>query len=175
MKINAKVKLGDYIPSHDTIKRRLKKVNQLTEIIQEYHVCPNGCYLYPKNDEVQTSCPNSECERPRYKNSLSQEPSQVMCVVSVAAFLADRLFYNEQREKFDYRHISDTEHMDGLYKDYNNVEVYRKLLQEQQGLFRGSRDIALIIVADGFQPHSQLASTLTTINCYIMNYCSMER
>ena len=134
------------IPSHDTIKRRLKKVNQLTEIIQEYHVCPNGCYLYPKNDEVQTSCPNSECERPRYKNSLSQEPSQVMCVFSVAVFLADRLFDDEQREKFDYRHISDTEHVDGLYKDYNSGEVYRKFLQEQQGLFRGSRDIALIIV-----------------------------
>ena len=98
-----------------------------------------------------------------------------MCVVSVAAFLADRLFDDEQREKFDYRHISDTEHVDGLYKDYNSGEVYRKFLQEQQGLFRGSRDIALIIVVDGFQPHSQSASTLTTINCYIMNYSPMER
>ncbi|KAG1435811.1 hypothetical protein G6F56_013825 [Rhizopus delemar] len=83
--------LGDFIPSHDTVKRRLKAVNRETEIIRDFDVCSNGCYLYPKNDENQTRCPNIQCNRPRYTNELSRKPNQVMSLVSVTSSLADRL------------------------------------------------------------------------------------
>lgn len=168
--------LGSFIPSHDTVKRRLKAVNRETEIIRDFDVCSNGCYLYPKNDENQTRCPNIQCNRPRYSNELSRKPNQVMSLVSVTSFLADRLLDDDQRATFDYRHTYDTTyHLDGVYKDIFSGEVYRDLYKRQCHLFTGPQDIALIIVVDGFQPHSQSTSTLTTINLYIMNYSPMER
>ena len=99
-----------------------------------------------------------------------------MSLVSVTSFLADRLLDDNQRATFDYRHTYDTTyHLDGVYKDIFSGEVYRDLYKRQCHLFTGPQDIALIIVVDGFQPHSQSTSTLTTINLYIMNYSPMER
>ncbi|KAG1444749.1 hypothetical protein G6F56_010168 [Rhizopus delemar] len=150
--------LDSFIPSHDTVKGRLKAVNRETEIIRDFDVCSNGWYL------------------PHYTNELSRKPNQVVSLVSVTSFLADRLLDDDQRASFDYRHAYDTTyHLDGVYKDIFSGEVYRNLYRHRYHLFTGHQDIALIIVVDGFQPHSQSTSTLTTINLYIMSYSPMER
>lgn len=169
------IELGGKIPFPDTINRKMKAVNRDTELITNYDVCSSGCYLYPKNNEEITQCPKTTCRKSRYSDELSHMANQQMYIVSIGAFLTDKLLDDEQRALFDYRHQFDTTiHRSDRFIDIFSGDVYQNLYKEKR-LFQNPSDIALIIVVDGFQPHSKPITTLTSINCYIMNYSPLER
>lgn len=164
------IELGGKIPFLDTINRKMKAVNRDTELITNYDVCSSGCYLYPKNNEEITQCPKTTCRKSRYSDELSHMANQQMSIVSIGAFLTDKLLDDEQRALFDYRHQFDTTiHRSDRFIDIFSGDVYQNLYKEKR-LFQNPSDIALIIVVDGFQPHSKPITTLTSINCYIMNW-----
>ncbi|KAG1432547.1 hypothetical protein G6F56_014676 [Rhizopus delemar] len=73
------------------------------------------------------------------------------------------------RERFE-RDI----HEDGVYHDFFSGKVFREQYA-RQGFFEDPRDIALLVVVDGFQPHSKKTTTMTVVCCYIMSMDPAER
>ena len=154
----------------------MKSLNKETNLLVEHDVCRNGCFLYHADASNVTCCPNTGCKKPRYANEGLSVAAQHMSIVSVGAFLADKLCDPQQVTNFGYRHKYDTiYHEQGVYKDIFSSSNYRELYRKDLGLFQGENDIGLMIVVDGFQPRHKSDTTMTVINCCILNLSPLER
>ncbi|KAG0734390.1 hypothetical protein G6F57_016138 [Rhizopus arrhizus] len=122
------------------------------QVVSHFDVCPNGCFLYPKDDANILFCTYESCQLRRYRKhdqalALRQAgvdlndsfPSfvavQQMAVVSVCAALAQMMFDEDKRELFKYRAEQDCTHEDGVYRDIFGGKVYQDSLSNQQQLF----------------------------------------
>lgn len=156
--------------------RKLKAINQEIGLVKTFDVCEEGCYLFPEKSAEQTECPY--CRKPRFNaetNSRAPRSNAVMSVMSVGAALAEKLFDEETFESFTYFERYENEiHLDGVYQDFCSGKVFRERYL-REGLFQDPRDIALLVVVDGFQPHSKKTTTMTVICCYIMSMEPEER
>ncbi|KAG1433460.1 hypothetical protein G6F56_014596 [Rhizopus delemar] len=98
-----------------------------------------------------------------------------MSIVSVGAAIAERLFEEDARELFMYRERFERDiHEDGVYHDFFSGKVFREQYT-RQGFFEDPRDIALLVVVDGFQHKSKKTTTMTVVCCYIMSMDPAER
>lgn len=179
--------LGGMMPSPDTVSRWICSSHDGFQVVFHFDVCPNGCFLYPKDDANILFCTNENCQLPRYRKheqalalrqagvDLNDEsfPSfvavQQMAVVSVGAALAQMMLDEDKRELFKYRAEQDCTHEDGVYRDIFDGKVYQDFLFNQQQLFQDDSDIGIVLFVDGFQPKVQTGSTLTIIHCLVMN------
>ena len=179
--------LGGMMPSPDTVSRWICSSHDGFQVVSHFDVCPNGCFLYPKDDANILFCTNENCQLPRYRKheqalalrqagvDLNDEsfPSfvavQQMAVVSVGAALAQMMLDEDKRELFKYRAEQDCTHEDGVYRDIFDGKVYQDFLFNQQQLFQDDSDIGIVLFVDGFQPKVQTGSTLTIIHCLVMN------
>ncbi|KAG1438160.1 hypothetical protein G6F56_012763 [Rhizopus delemar] len=136
--------------------RKLKSINKELGLVKVVDVCENGCCLFPEGSTNPSECPH--CRSPRFANqdiSQASKANAVMSIVSVGAAIAERLFEEDARESFMYRERFERDiHEDGVYHDFFSGKAFREQYA-RQGLFQDSRDIALLMVVDGFQPRSK--------------------
>lgn len=181
------IEIGGMMPSPDTVSRWICSSHDGFQVVSHFDVCPNGCFLYPKDDANILFCTYENCQLPRYRKhdqalALRQAgvdlnddsfPSfvavQQMAVVSVGAALAQMMLDEDKRELFKYRAEQDCTHEDGVYRDIFDGKIYQDFLSSQQQLFQDDSDIGIVLFVDGFQPKIQTGSTLTIIHCLVMN------
>ena len=93
-----------------------------------------------------------------------------MGIVSVGAALSEMLLNEKIRALMNYRHIATKNHETGAYKDIFDGDIYHNIYMNQRNLFVSSKDVAVIIFADGFPSKYLPGKSLAIIHCIVMNF-----
>ena len=61
------IEIGGMMPSPDTVSRWICSSHDGFQVVSHFDVCPNGCFLYPKDDANILFCTYENCQLPRYR------------------------------------------------------------------------------------------------------------